>query len=231
MADKEKRYEITTRSGEIIYLDKATCIKYVANGQNISDSEYNMFFQLCKNYQVNPFLKEAYLLKYGNEPATIIVDYKVLQQNAEKNPQFKGMETGVLVYDTKNEKSIERAGAYILPNEKLIAGWCKVLRKDREIPTIAYAMFDEFAKTKKDGTLNSQWSGKPVFMIVKVAKAQALREAFPDMFGSNIYTEDERATFDETKNEKDYSTTVVQEEVIDMTENSVVVDDDMSLDN
>ena len=37
---------------------------------------------------------------------------------------------------------------------------------------------------KKDGTPNNQWATKPGTMIRKVAKAQALREAFPeDMAG------------------------------------------------
>ena len=33
---------------------------------------------------------------------------------------------------------------------------------------------------KNDGTVNRQWSGKPATMIRKVAKMQALREAFPE---------------------------------------------------
>lgn len=186
----DSRFDITLRNNEVINLSKETCQKYLTNNQAITDSEFNMFFQLCKTHKVNPFLKEAYIIKFGSEPATIILDYKVLQQCAEDNPNFVGLTHGVLVMD-KNGNEVERAKDYVLPSETLIAGWCEVRRNDREVPTKVYAMFDEFKQTKKDGTLNKNWAGKPVFMIVKVAKAQALREAFPNMFGSNVYSKEE----------------------------------------
>ncbi len=206
---KNPKYEITTRAGEVIYLDRDTVKNYLCDGKDISDSEFTMFFQLCKTYQVNPFLKEAYIIKYGSSPATIVLDYKVLQQVADENPQFKGMKTGILVVDKDgNEK--ERTGSYLLPNEKLIAGWCEVTRKDRECPTKVYAMFDEFKQfNKSSGDLNTNWKGKPVFMITKVAKAQALREAFPNAFGANVYSKEEAETFEQPN--RDFINTSVEE--------------------
>ena len=79
-------------------------------------------------------------------------------------------------------------------------------------------MLSEFRQVKKDGTPNKNWAGKPTFMIIKVAKAQALREAFPNMFGTNLYTEDEVATFDEKSNERKYQDT---KQVQDVVENNV----------
>ena len=190
-----EKFSFTTRAGEVLSLSKKTVEDYLTNGQPITNSEFTMFFQLCKNYQVNPFLKEAYIVKYGNQPATIVLDYKVLQQTAENNPAYVGMKTGVLVVN-KDGVEIVREGAYLLPNETLVAGWCEVTRKDRTTNNRVFAMFDEFKQCKKDGELNSNWSGKPVFMITKVAKAQALREAFPNMFGSNIYISEELGTED-----------------------------------
>lgn len=195
---KNPKYEITTRSGNTIYLDKKTVEEYLANGQKITDSEFTMFFQLCKAHQVNPFLKEAYIIKYGGTPATIVLDYKVFQQSAEDNPNYNGMKHGVLVVN-KDGKEIERTGSYLLPGETLIAGWCEVFRKDKEHSTKVFAMFEEFKQTKKDGEVNSNWAGKPLFMITKVAKAQALREAFPNMFGSNVYSQEEATTFEKPK--------------------------------
>lgn len=189
-AAQKNKYQFTTRTGEQITLDKVTCVKYLTNNVDITDSEFAMFFQLCKANKVNPFLKEAYLIKYGTSPATIVLDYKVLQQVAESKPEFKGMTHG-LVVSKPDGSTEERIGEFILPNETLIAGWCEVYREDRKVPTKVYSMFDEFKQCKKDGELNSNWAGKPCFMIVKVAKAQALREAFPNMFGSNIYIQEE----------------------------------------
>ena len=223
----DSRFDITLRNNEVINLSKETCQKYLTNNQVISDSEFNMFFQLCKTHKVNPFLREAYIVKYGSDPATIVLDYKVLQQVAEDHPSFVGLETGVLVVD-KNGNEKERKGSYILPNETLIAGWCEVIRNDRKVPTKVYAMFDEFKQTKKDGTLNKNWGGKPVFMIVKVAKAQALREAFPNMFGSNVYSKEEAEIIDnERKNNEVHfeSTTEVQENIVDVVANEKVDND------
>lgn len=209
---KTNKFEITTRTGEVLNLDKKTVEDYLANGQQISNSEFTMFFQLCKVHKVNPFLKEAYIVKYGTNPATIILDYKVLQQCAEDHPSFVGMRTGVLVVD-KNGNEKEREGSYVLPNETLIAGYAEVKRNDREYPTKVYSMFDEFKqyKDKKTGELNANWAGKPVFMITKVAKAQALREAFPNMFGSNVYTQEEESYIRQKQENDDYINVNIEE--------------------
>lgn len=187
-----EKFQITTRTGEVLTLTKPIVKQYIANGADITDSEFTMFFQLCKVHKVNPFLKEAYLIKFGTSPATIVLDYKVLQQVAEDNPHFKGLKTG-LVLQNANGEMVEREGSFKMPNEVLIAGWCEVKRDDRNEPTRVYAMFDEFKqyKNKATGELNANWAGKPCFMITKVAKAQALREAFPNMFGSNVYIQEE----------------------------------------
>lgn len=197
---KDDKFNITTRSGEIINLSKQTVIKYLTDNKDITDSEFNMFFQMCKAYKVNPFLREAYIVKYGTAPATIVMDYKVLQQVAEENKAYKGMKHGVVV-QKQDGSTEERYGGYTLPNEKLIAGWCEVYRSDRTEPTKVYAMFDEFKGVKASGELNSNWSGKPNFMIIKVAKAQALREAFPNLFASNIYVAEEMDNVSNIKQE------------------------------
>ena len=187
---KENKFQISTRSGELITLSKEVVKKYLTDNTDITDSEFNMFFQLCKVNKLNPFLKEAYIVKYGTMPATIVMDYKVLQQIAEENKFYRGMKHGVIVQ--KQDGSVEeRHGEYKLPSETLIAGWCEVFRSDRTEPTRVTAMFDEFKGVKKDGSVNGNWGTKPCFMICKVAKAQALREAFPNMLGSNIYVSEE----------------------------------------
>lgn len=216
-AKRKEKFTITTRSGDKLFLDKPTVQKYLTNNVEITNSEFNNFFQLCKANKVNPFLKEAYIVKYGSDPATIVIDYKVLQMSAELNPAFVGMKTGVIVMD-KDGNAKEREGGFVLPNETLVAGWCEVSRNDRQTPTKCYAMLNEFRQVKKDGTPNKNWAGKPTFMIIKVAKAQALREAFPNMFGTNLYTEDEVATFDEKSNERKYQDT---KQVQDVVENNV----------
>ena len=221
--NNDKRFEIVTRTGERYKLDKATVMKYLTDNKEITDSEFNMFFQLCKVNKVNPFLKEAYIIKYGNSPATIVLDYKVLQQIAEDNKNYRGMKHGVIVV-SKDGELIERNGEYKLDGETLIAGWCEVYRNDREHPTRVTAMFEEFKATKSNGEVNSNWASKPCFMICKVAKAQALREAFPNLVGSNVYISEEMDSV-EKPTPKPVGKTTVTNDIIDVDEDGVVAED------
>lgn len=188
-------YSIQTRTGETLTLDPQTVDSYVC--KDLTPTEFNYFFSVCKTYELNPFLKDIYAIKFGNQPATFIIDYKVMQQAADNSPVFDGLKVGV-VYLDKNGIPQERDGAYILPGETLIAGWCDVFRKDRTHANRTYALYSENVKYNNKGEINTNWANKPVFMCVKVAKAQALRETFPNMFSNNTYTVDEMTEFDES---------------------------------
>lgn len=194
MVQQDMSYSITTRTGEKLDLNPQVVEAYICNG--LTPTEYNYFFSICKTYELNPFLKDIYAIKFGNQPATFVIDYKVMQQAADTNPAFDGLKVGIIYLD-KNGAPQERDGAYILPGETLIAGWCDVFRKDRSHANRTYALYSENVKTTKTGEINSQWASKPVFMCVKVAKAQALRETFPNMFSNNTYTTDEMPERDE----------------------------------
>ena len=186
-------YSIQTRTGETLMLDPQTVESYVC--KDLTPTEFNYFFSVCKTYELNPFLKDIYAIKFGNQPATFIIDYKVMQQAADLNPAFDGLKVGV-VYLDKNGTPQDRDGAYILPGETLVAGWCDVFRKDRTHANRTYALYSENVKTNSKGEINTNWANKPVFMCVKVAKAQALRETFPNMFSKNTYTADEMIEYD-----------------------------------
>lgn len=190
MVRAQQDYSITTRTGEILDLNPDIVNAYISPEVPLTPVEFNYFFSVCKTYELNPFLKDIYAIKFGNQPATFIIDYKVMQQAADNNPQFDGLKVGVLYLDANGQPK-EREGAYILPGETLIGGWCDVFRKDRAHTNRTYALYEENVKTTKDGKPNTNWATKPVFMCVKVAKAQALREAFPNMFSNNTYTTDE----------------------------------------
>ncbi|HBF3006568.1 TPA: recombinase RecT, partial [Clostridioides difficile] len=62
----------TLESGQI--LDYTTVKNYLVSGNgNVTDQEVLMFIELCKAQKLNPFIKEAYLIKFGNSPANIVV--------------------------------------------------------------------------------------------------------------------------------------------------------------
>lgn len=181
----------TLSNGENITLDAQTVRNFLTNGDaKVSDKEVVMYVQLCKAQQLNPFLKEAYLIKYSeNQPASIVVAKDAFIKRAESHPQYCGMKSGVIVL-TKNGEIKEREGAFYLPNESVIGGWAKVFRNDRRNEIYDSVAFDEYAGKDKNGNLNSMWRGKPGTMIQKVAEVHALRKAFPERL-SGLYIEDE----------------------------------------
>lgn len=177
-------------NGEKIKLSSSMVRKYLVSGDAsaVTNQEVMMFLTLCKYQHLNPFLKEAYLVKYGNSPATIVTGKDTFTKRASKNPNYMGKQAGIIVLNDAGEL-INREGTFSLPNEQIVGGWAKIFIKDRE-PEYNTVSFDEYAGRKKDGSLNNQWATKPATMIRKVAVVQALRECFPDDFGG-MYSPEE----------------------------------------
>ncbi|MCI8632479.1 MAG: phage recombination protein Bet [Lachnospiraceae bacterium] len=178
-------------NGEKVKLSPQTVRNYlVSGGGNVSDQEVVMFLNLCKYQHLNPFLREAYLIKYGNSPATIVTGKDVFIKRAKRNPAFMGKQSGIIV-QTENGETIEREGTFHLQEEKIVGGWAKVFVRGYEHPEYASVAFDEYAGRKSNGELNSQWASKPATMIKKVALVQALRETFPEDF-NGLYVQEEK---------------------------------------
>ena len=178
--EKDKQTMIFKVGNDQVKLNPGIVRKYLVNGQgSVTDQEIVYFMHLCKSRQLNPFIKEAYLIKYGQEPATMVVARDALEKRAIKNVQYNGKKVGIYVMNKETNELIKRDGTiYIKETEKLIGAWCTVYRKDWENPVSVEVNLDEYIGRKKDGTVNANWTNKPVTMITKVAKAQALREAF-----------------------------------------------------
>ena len=178
--EKDKQTMIFKVGNDQVKLNPGIVRKYLVNGQGtVTDQEIVYFMHLCKSRQLNPFIKEAYLIKYGQEPATMVVARDALEKRAIKNVQYNGKKVGIYVMNKETNELIKRDGTiYIKETEKLIGAWCTVYRKDWENPVSVEVNLDEYIGRKKDGTANTNWTNKPVTMITKVAKAQALREAF-----------------------------------------------------
>lgn len=170
------KYEI---DGQEIKLTPSIVQQYiVGTNAKITLPEFKMFTELCKVRKLNPFLKEAYLIKYSEkQPASIVVGKDAILKRAVLNDKYDGMESGIIVLDSKGN-DIERKGTFKKENETLAGGWARVYRKDWTHPIYASVAIDEVIQKKSDGTPNSNWSKQPATMIEKVAKVRALREAF-----------------------------------------------------
>lgn len=165
--------------GQEIKLSKRIVQEYIVGTDvPITNQEFKLFTELCKVRKLNPFLREAYLIKYkAGTPAQLVVGKDAILKRAVLNPNYDGMECGIIVQ--KEDGTIEeRQGTFRLGNEQLVGGWARVFRKDWSHPTYSSVSFNEVAQRKNDGQLNSNWSTKSATMLEKVAKVRALRETF-----------------------------------------------------
>ena len=172
---------------------------------NVTESEIMYFMKLCKARGLNPYIRDAYLIKYGNQPAAIIVAKDAVEKRAIQNPKYDGKEVGIYVENKETGELIKREGSILRKNkEELVGAWCTVYRKDWKYPITKEVNFDEYIQKKKDGTPNTNWENRPVTMITKVAIVQALREAFIEEL-SGMYEAEEMGV-----NESELDNTPIQ---------------------
>lgn len=152
--------------------------------QNADQKEVSLFLQLCKSQRLNPFVKDAYLVKYGSNPAQMITNYQVFNRRACRNENYAGIENGVVVL--RNGEIVHKDGSavYKAAGETLLGGWAKVYFKDNRKPAYAEVALDDYSTGK------SNWQKMPGVMIEKCAKAAAWRLAFPDDF-QGMYVSEE----------------------------------------
>lgn len=198
-------------NGESVKLTGKTVKNFLVRGNSdVTDQEAAMFVNLCRYQKLNPFLNEAYLVKFKGSPAQMIVGKEAFMKRAENNEQFQGFEAGIIV--ERNGEMVDIEGAIKLSKDKLIGGWAKVYRADRQGPISVRISIEEFSKGQ------STWKTMPLNMIRKTAIVNALREAFPNSLG-NLYTEEEEQASDDIPAEEHVRREVNENantEVIDM---------------
>lgn len=172
--------EYKAASGNDIRLTCDGIRNLISDNPKITEKECITFAALCKSHKLDPFVREAYLVKFKDKPAQMIVGKDFWMKQAGAHKDFDGMEAGVTV--ATKEGLIRREGSLVgATTERLVGGWARVYRKDREHPSFAEVAFDEYA-TGKSMWKPANQGGKPATMIRKVAVVQALREAFPETF-------------------------------------------------
>lgn len=142
-----------------------------------TDQEAYTFLQTCLMAGANPWLSEAYLIKYDEKATakTVMGKYYFLKK-AEKHPQYGGFSSGIIVKNLEG-KIEERIGKFKLPEETLLGGWSEVTRLDRKVPMKVTVSLSEYDKG------NSQWRKMGPTMIEKVAIVQSHRDMFPGDLG------------------------------------------------
>lgn len=199
-----------------VELDFQTVKNYLVRGQadKITDQEVILFMKTCQAQKLNPFAQgEAYLIKFGNDPAQMVVGKDAYMRRAEENPAYRGHKSGIVVL--RGEQVIQKEGTCLYPGETLLGGWCRVHRtrtggSEEEI-------FKEVSLKEYDkGQAN--WKTKPCTMIEKVAVSQAIRSAFPkDYEGMYVAEEVSEQGYTDAEYENMGPSGNGEDEVIDMT--------------
>ena len=138
-----------------------------AKGAN--DNEFGVMIELARKYQLDPFARQIWLVKYGDNPAQIFCGRDGYLAIAHRSGQFDGIQSGSRVEDGE------------------LIGWCRVYRKDMSHPFEVEVYASEYSTGK------NLWRDKPRTMIQKVAEAHALRRAFSI---SGLYSPEEIDTGD-----------------------------------
>ena len=134
-----------------------------------TDNEFGVMIELASRYQLDPFSRQIWLVKYGDNPAQIFAGRDGYLAVAHRSGQFDGMESG-----TRKDGDA-------------LVGWCKVYRRDMSHP------FEIEVHASEYSTGRNLWKDKPRTMIQKVAEAQCLRRAFSI---SGLYSPEEIDTCD-----------------------------------
>lgn len=174
--------------GQEIRLNATIVRNYLTKGNgNVTDQEILQFISICKYQQLNPFLNEAYLVKFannrgGDDTAQIIVSKEAFMKRAEGCAEYRGFRAGLIL--KRGTEVVYEEGEFMRDGDVLLGGWAEVHRSDRDFPIKSFVNLKDYDKGR------STWNAIKCTMIRKVALMHALREAFPTQLGA-MYTSDE----------------------------------------
>ena len=173
--------------GTHVELDLQFVKSYLVRGnpEKVTDQEIVFFMNTCKMQKLNPLVAgEVYCIKFGNEPAQMVVGKGAYLRRAFEHPDYLCKEDGIVVMRGKD--ILQKEGCCLYPGETLLGGWCRVhfIRNGKERTAFKEVQLTEYDKGQ------ANWKTKPATMINKVAVSQCVREAFPKDY-EGLYSEEE----------------------------------------
>lgn len=156
-----------------------------------SDDELRLFVQVCKGANLNPFLKQVFLVprwdsKLGVETRAIQVSIDGFRSIAESSGNYAGNDDPVFdgeqvikVGSDKFTKEVTHPLTAKVTVYKMVGG--------QKCEFTATARWSEYYPGPKMGF---QWHTRPFLMLGKCAEALALRKAFPKLL-SGMYAQEE----------------------------------------
>ena len=130
-----------------------------------TEQELIMFIYTCRQLNLNPFLKQIYLVKYKDRPAQMVVSFKEFLKRAHGYPNYRGFTCDVVMKGTEIDSAE-----------------CTIYFTDGRVPFVWRSYFKENAKRKIDGGLMATWASQPTYQIGKCAIKQAHELCFPQLY-------------------------------------------------
>lgn len=171
--------EIVSQNSTVTIDEIQSYLKAMNMTANLNSSEVTQFIKIAQAYGLNPFKKEIYVSKYGNN-FSIIVGFETYLKRAERSERLAG-------WSVITEGSINKADI----GSSDITAIITIYRKDWSHPFVHSVHFSEYVQRRSDGQVNKFWKEKPMTMLKKVAMAQGFRLCFPDENGGLPYTSEE----------------------------------------
>jgi phage recombination protein Bet len=192
MEKEQSVIKYKSRDGQDITLSFELVRDFLIQGKKelVSQQELFFFMGICKSRGLNPFKKDAYLIKYSEDPAAVVTSIDFYRSRARAKKDCTGWKSGIAIL-TEGKKIEYREGNLLLDGETLIGGWFESKPTGWDEPLKHTVNLKPYIKKTKQGEITRFWSeDKQPMMIQKVAEAQGLRKLWPDEF-QQVYYEGE----------------------------------------
>jgi len=182
-------------------------IKKTVCPAGIPDAEFKLFILKCQASGMNPLLSEAFCVKrrqnIGNKDRPEWVDVfqftpgeQGMEGRADDFADYRGIRAAAVYEKDKiviDPSTGEVSHQYNPAGDrgKLLGAWAIAYREGRKTP-VEYVRIDEYFDSR-----NPKWSTSPATMIVKCARAAALRRAYPNKFDGIFVREELRDEADQ----------------------------------
>lgn len=149
-----------------------TIKRTVAKGA--TNDELGMFLHLSQQYGLDPFAKDLWFIKMGNQAPVIMTSRDGYLKIAQRNADYDGIDSDVVYENDSFRKTREGVShEYSVKNRgRIVGAYALVYRKSIGRPVYVFAPFGDYNKG------NGTWKTYGHAMILKVAEAMALKRAF-----------------------------------------------------
>ena len=123
MSKESQGFVVYESRGQKVELTAQIVRDFLVTGKKelVSDQEIYYFLGICKARQLNPFVKDCYLIKYGSEPAAIITAIDFYRSRARAAVDCTGWQKGVICLN-KDTGELRYSNGLVLSNEELVGG-------------------------------------------------------------------------------------------------------------